>query len=221
MEKPKRGSSDQPDLSVSEYEGLALGLIQRRQPITRYQVYKSFHRAPLATPNASKGSLYPLIGRLMRRGFVCAESGTNARNAELLSVTDLGRAAIRDWVFNIDSTQALEYDPIEAKLLSLSQLTRHEQLRWVVKAKELIMAKRRELDEYQTIVLAVVKQADLPFFEIARLGGNSALDSKLRWMDQLMTQIALGETPHLSEAPARRAKKPAGRTGRAGASTSA
>src|SRR5699024_7136215 len=72
-------SREEVDVAVSEHEGTVLGMVARWQPLTRYQLLKAFERSPISSYNTSKGSLYPLVSRMIGRGFLITETGTGPR----------------------------------------------------------------------------------------------------------------------------------------------
>src|SRR5690242_21943573 len=94
----KRTPESQIDLEVSEYEGAVLSLIARMQPVTRYRLLKAFERSPTTSYVASKGTLYPLISRMIARSFVTGETGTSGQKAEELGLTDAGHRALSQWI---------------------------------------------------------------------------------------------------------------------------
>ena len=61
---------------VNEAEGAVLGLLARAQPLSRYQILRFFQNSPARFQNVSKGSVYPLVARLVM-------VAPNARIAEL------------------------------------------------------------------------------------------------------------------------------------------
>src|SRR4029077_6872541 len=110
------------DLTITEAEGSVLGVIARRQPLTRYQLLRAFQTSPVVGLNTSKGSLYPLIGRLVARGLVSSETGPGTRATEVLRLTSRGHEALCAWVKAILPQHTLRYDPLKFRAISLGEL---------------------------------------------------------------------------------------------------
>jgi DNA-binding PadR family transcriptional regulator len=176
------------DANVNEYEGLVLGVIGRRQPITRYQILRAFQNSPFATANRSKGSLYPLVRRLVERGLVIAEQGARLRDTEMVRLTALGEAALRLWVQSMNSAIILPYDPIGVRSLSLGELSRDERIQWIADAKELLLNKKDELAAYASMV-------SLPNGKLLHAADVVALDAKLQWLDRLLIEVVNESQP--------------------------
>ena len=210
-----READEAPEFTASEHEGLVLGLIQRRQPITRYQVFKSFSRAPTPTLNASKGSVYPLITRLIQQGLIRTEKSSKPRETEVLYLTDLGREVLRRWVLQIGDEHTLLFEPLRSRLLSIAELTREEQLDWIVRAKELIGAKRALLEDYDNeVVVQTVGEEARPIWQVSKLACEASLDSKVLFLDRLMAEVVRGTIPHAdTEGPGRGAAAKRGKRG--------
>lgn len=170
------------DLVVNEYEGAVLGLIARSQPVTRYRLFKAFEQSPTTSVNTSKGSLYPLIGRMIDRGFVEAETGTNRRASEMLKLTPLGHAALAQWIGGTGPQHSFAHDPLLVRVLSLGDVPREERIRWIADAKALLLQKKTELEEYR-------KAVDAPYMEIVHGTAVAVVNAKLEWLDRLLIKV--------------------------------
>ena len=180
--------SDKTDLIISEAEGCVLGVIARRQPITRYQLLRAFQMSPFNMPNKSKGSFYPLIRRLLERNFILAGASNRGRDTETLEISERGREALLHWVVSIDDSRVLPYDPLSIRALSLGEFTRQDRIRWVATAKELLWQKTEHLAEYRTMVR-------LPYGALVHDAAQASLDAQLRWLDQLLLEILNEDEP--------------------------
>ena len=179
-------SREEVDVAVSEHEGTVLGMVARWQPLTRYQLLKAFERSPISSYNTSKGSLYPLVSRMIGRGFLITETGTGPRESELIGLSPLGHEALGHWVMTIGAQHGMVHDPLHVRILALSALRREDRLRWVVAAKELLNDKKEELREYHD-------RLKVPFNDIVYSYGVATIDAKLRLLDRLMVQVVDNE----------------------------
>ena len=172
------------DLKVTEHEGILLSLVLRQQPVTAYQLFRFFEQSPVTSINASKGQLYPAIRRLRQRGLLEArEVAGDGRKSEELSVTDVGRKAVRNWVKEINDAHIILDDPLRTRILSFDVLTREERLEWVAKAKALIKERRRYVDEYDAKV-------EVPYQDFAYRSVTETLRIKMEWLDELLYHLA-------------------------------
>jgi DNA-binding PadR family transcriptional regulator len=176
------------DLWVNEAEGTALSVIARRDPITRYELLRAFQLSPMTFPNQSKGSLYPLVRRLVERGFITTELGGGARNTEVLRLSGRGREALRLWVKSIGPALLLPHDPLNFRATSLGELSREERIAWIAAAKEQIFRKKEELADYTA-------KAVIPYGEILHPAIGASLDAKLQWLDRLLIKVLEEEEP--------------------------
>ncbi len=168
----------QPDESVSEHEGMLLALVLRRQPVTTYQIYKFFEQSPVSSINSSKGQIYPAIRRLKGRGLLGAQLIPGGKQEEL-SVTALGKEAVRNWTREIGSAQIALDDPLRTRVLSFDVLSREEQIEWVARAKSLVKTRRDALDEYN-------KSVEVPYQQFAYQSVSESLRVKMEWLDELL-----------------------------------
>lgn len=182
------GDPGETGVAVNEHEGTVLGMVARWQPLTRYQLLKAFERSPISSYNTSKGSLYPLVGRMIVRGFLFTETSEGPRESELISLSPLGREALRRWIIKIGSPHSMVHDPLQVRILALCELSREERLRWVVSAKDLLLAKKEELKDYH-------EGLTVPFNDIVYNFGVATIDAKLRWLDRLLLEVVDDEEP--------------------------
>ena len=182
------GEQGESDIAVNEHEGTVLGMVARWQPVTRYQLLKAFERSPISSYNTSKGSLYPLVGRMIVRGFIVGETGEGPRESELISLSPLGREALNRWIMRIGPQHAMVHDPLQVRILALCELPLADRVRWVVSAKDLLLGKKQELKEYH-------ERLTVPFNEIVYNFGVATIDAKLLWLDRLLVRIVDHQEP--------------------------
>lgn len=173
--------------SLTDNEGSLVGLVRRQQPVTAYQLYKIYETSPVSSFNTSKGSLYPLISRLRKRGLLEARSVEgDKRNTEQLTCTDAGVSALSAWAKGIRTSDILLDDPLRTKLLSLDLLSREEQTEWVVEAKAELARKMETVEAYNQSV-------SVPFQQFVHRSATAALEAKMKWLDELMYHLVKGK----------------------------
>jgi DNA-binding PadR family transcriptional regulator len=173
---------------VSEAEGTVLGFILRRQPVTRYQILRAFQTSPFTRVNTSKGSLYPLVRRLVERKLVAGKPGTGTRETEVLELTERGHEALRRWVKSVRLDHVLRYDPLKFRAVSLGELSRAERIQWVGEAKQLLWRRREELEAYRARIR-------LPYQDVLNPADDAIFHGQLKWLDRLLVMIANEEEP--------------------------
>ena len=176
--KPSRA----PDHGVSEYEGIVLGAIARTQPVTRYQLLKTLEKAPTTSYNSSKGSFYPLVGRMIDKGLLCAEPGVGTRKSENLRLTDAGREALRSWILATEHEKSFGHDPLLSRLQSLADVPIEKRVEWIAAAKQSLLEKKDELDSYH-------QNVELPYGDIVHGAAAAMIQAKLEWLDRLLIHL--------------------------------
>lgn len=177
----KQVSTEEADLTITENEGAVLSLIARSQPITRHRLTVAFRQSPTASSNKSKGTIYPLISRMIDRGLVQSTKIDRPNVGDALRLTEAGNAALSNWLISPPSN-SFGHDPLLDRILALGGVGHHEQLRWIAGAKELLLDKKAELKEYRQTV-------DATFIDIAHGSAVAVIDAKLEWLDRLLIEI--------------------------------
>jgi DNA-binding PadR family transcriptional regulator len=172
---------DEADLPVNEYEGAVLGMIARTEPVTRYQLLKAFRESPTTTYNTSKGSFYPLVGRLVGRGFVAASPGKRP-GSELFTLTPLGHRALTQWVSATGPQHSMVHDPLLLRVMSLTDLSRDDRLQWVASAKSILLDRKNELNGHRSA-------SNGPYADIVHGTALAIVEAKLEWLDRLLILI--------------------------------
>jgi DNA-binding PadR family transcriptional regulator len=171
-------------VEVNEAEGPVLGLLARLHPLSRYQILRFFQSSPARFQNVSKGSVYPLVARLLDRGLIVSKAGDGPHGAPVYSLTALGRTALRNWTKRLDKRDMLPLDALEQRVFSLTELPPTERIAWVADAKELILAKKAELQAHRDRITSYV------YGTIVYNADQERLDAKLAWLDRLLIDIA-------------------------------
>lgn len=174
---------------LTEREGTLLGTVVRTQPVTAYQLLKIHEESPTSSINQSKGSVYPMIHRLIERGLLVATVvQEDARKTEMLNCTPAGLDAVRSWVKSVSLDHILVADPLRTRLLSLDLLDRDEQLDWIVHTQDLVEEKKRQVEDFDSKV-------DLPFKSIARANSLLALEAQQQWLELLLKEVIRARPP--------------------------
>jgi DNA-binding PadR family transcriptional regulator len=170
-------STIEPELT--DNEGSLLALVLRRQPVTAYQLLKIYEQSPVSSFNESKGSLYPLIRRMKQRGLLAARrvSG-DGRNAELLTCTEDGRNAVRDWVLQVRPSHVLPDDPLRTKIISFGLLDPDQQREWIDRVRAAVDQKIEEVEAYAVGL-------DMPYQHLVHANAIAALRDRIAWLDLL------------------------------------
>jgi DNA-binding PadR family transcriptional regulator len=85
--------------TLSEIEACVLGLISVDGPATPYAIRKVFLESPSPQWSGSAGTIYPLIGRLLRRKLIRSKVRlTGKRRGNRISLTSSGSRALGQWL---------------------------------------------------------------------------------------------------------------------------
>jgi DNA-binding PadR family transcriptional regulator len=174
---------------LTENEGGLIALVQRKGPMSAYQIAKDYEASPIFTFNTAKGKLYPLIERLVARGLISSsEVPDDRRGTKLYSCTDAGRDALRSWVSSFREEHELPPDPLRRKLQALELLGREEQLAWVKEARARLSQRLQAVEDFNA-------KAEGPFGRLAQDNAREALRGRLHWLDGVETSIRNGARP--------------------------
>jgi DNA-binding PadR family transcriptional regulator len=181
--------------TLTDDEGTFLSLLIRVGPATAYQISKIYADSPVSNFGTSKGKIYPLIRRLRELGLVRAHRVEgDARGSERLECTGAGIEAARHWVKEIRPAHVLLEDPLRTKVQSFDLLTPRERLQWIRNAKEALLAKLRELEDYAA-------EVDVPFKELVHDNAVASVECRLEWLDRVTRNL---EANAAAQPPAKR-----------------
>jgi DNA-binding PadR family transcriptional regulator len=147
-------------------------------------VRTSFKSSPSSYWSASAGAIYPLLGRLEKRGLLTArEEARGSRKRRLLTVTDRGRRALRDWLAaGVDATSAAAvFDAVRTRVFFLGALTARQRRSWARKAL-------RELERHLTVIeldLEEARRAGDSYWEMGALGAWHTARARVAWMEEV------------------------------------
>lgn len=170
--------------ALNDNEGTFLALVLRLQPTTAYQVAKVYELSPVTNYKTHKGKIYPIIERLVARGWLEKRPVEgDRRGTEQLLCTEDGREAVRQWVMQIPPAHMLLDDPLRTKVQSFEILSDEERVRWVLDAKAKLHLKLAELETYQL-------EVDVPFKQFVHDHAVRSIRMRMDWLDSLIAGLA-------------------------------
>jgi DNA-binding PadR family transcriptional regulator len=125
-------------LKVSEIEGCVLALAWDEGPLTPYAIRKVFLNSPSPQWSGSAGTIYPLVNRLLRRGWIRSEMRLRGkRRGNQISLTAAGLKALRRWlaVPLQDWVAGVPPDPLRTRVRFLGALPRDKQRQFIRQAR--------------------------------------------------------------------------------------
>ncbi|MFG0258029.1 MAG: PadR family transcriptional regulator [Phycisphaerales bacterium JB043] len=165
-------------------EYCVLAVIWRRQPCTGYTVRKVFLGSFSSAYSGSAGAIYPLLGRMVKNGYLSAESAqTGKRKSVMHSLTEEGHRALCDWLCERpkpDETVGL--DPVRVKLRFLGAIPRERRPEVIDTLLEQMRASLREIEEYSSDPEG--EFADDPFFHQAFRFAREMHGMRIEWLEQ-------------------------------------
>lgn len=128
--------------NLTDLEGAALGLVWQSRACTAYAIRRHFGSSPSAVFSDSAGTVYPMVQRLARRGWLSKQAERQGRRkATLYALTAAGTAALRRWM---EVPQApgdlVTWDPLRTRALHLGLLDPARRLAWLERAENVLEA---------------------------------------------------------------------------------
>lgn len=166
---------------LSDLEAAALGVIWKQGPCTAYAVRKHFRESPSSHWSASAGAIYPLIHRLVERGYLAsADLPRGRRPSASLQVTKSGRAAFRAWIGPPVSAHVASqtFDALRTRALFLGVLTPQRRERWLADAENALREHRRRIEESH----AAGGADEDEWFELAYRSSIRETRARLAWI---------------------------------------
>ncbi|MGJ8663889.1 MAG: helix-turn-helix transcriptional regulator [Marinicella sp.] len=173
--------------SLSELEGVSLGIIYNFQPCTAYFVRGQLKSSPSSHWQASAGSVYPLVARLEELGLLSASEDGDKRGRKYLTVTQTGEQQIKEWVLSgaqQDLVSAI-MDPIRTRIAFLQLLDRSEQSQYL---NELISLMEQFFDETLIKLQQSPKEQDVYGYLVA-LGAMQTSEARLNWLYEVRKSL--------------------------------
>ncbi len=117
--------------TVSELEGVALGIVRKRQPCTAYALRKELKASPSSHWRASAGAVYPLLARLQEEGLLRSDpDDDDGRGRRYLRITAKGDRALRSWMTSIVDLDLISEisDPVRSRVFFFDALPNPKQI---------------------------------------------------------------------------------------------
>jgi DNA-binding PadR family transcriptional regulator len=172
---------------LTELDNCILGVIWRGGPMSAYGVRAHFAASETVSWSSSTGTVYPAIRRLREAGYLDAAAPAGPRKSELLTLTELGRRALDEWLTDVQpELGSSTADPIRTRVHFLTRLKRS--------------ARRQVLEEYRAATRAAIAQVKATLARPAssavarseRLGSFGALaelEARLDWLDRIEPEL--------------------------------
>lgn len=172
-------SNKDSDRELTDLEGVVIAFVYKCQPCTPYAIRKSFEKSPTGKFSNSAGSIYPLVKRLVKRGYLVGDDTPgDGRGSCLYSATPVGIRKVRAWLANLDEFKIGIYDPIRSRLANLNLLSGKDQLLWL---KSMIAL----LEQQKDLISLYEEQdflADDKLLDIVREGLWAENKMRLQWL---------------------------------------
>src|SRR5579872_6366815 len=139
--KPRSSSSQ-----LSEIEACVLALVFVDGPATPYAIRKVFLDSPSPQWSGSAGTIYPLIGRLLRRKLIRSKVRlTGKRRGHQISLTTAGSQAVGLWLsLPIPEWVAgVPPDPLRTRVRFFEAISRNQQTAFLQNANQQTQAHLR------------------------------------------------------------------------------
>lgn len=173
--------------TITELEGVVLGIVRSLQPCTAYAVRRRIQASPSTHWSASAGSIYPLLARLEDAGLVEALADpTDGRGRRLMTLTRKGKTALRGWILEAGKPEvaANVSDALRTRTFFLDALSPTERRRVVESALLSAETFRANTEAYRHS-LAEEKGIRM----LAALGGEYAAEARVRWLRELLASL--------------------------------
>jgi DNA-binding PadR family transcriptional regulator len=173
---------------LTELDNCILGVIWREGPMSAYGVRSHFARSTTVAWSSSTGTIYPAIRRLVAAGLLTAGKRTGPRKTQLLTLTDAGLVALREWLTHVTpELGSPTADPIRTRVHFLAALNPRRRA-------EVLAAYRAVTDDaIEQLEREAEEPARTPVEHSERLGTLGALmevRARRAWLDQVEDELA-------------------------------
>jgi len=177
-----------PTSTPTELESCVLACIAREGAATAYQVRRFLARSASTYWSDSAGSIYPLLDRLERRGWVRAEKtawGTRTRSSYRLRAA--GTRILRRWLSAPlgDDAVGHTFDPVRARLFFLDLVPSGERRGFV---EDALTGTRRHLERHRT-ELREKRGSLTPWAVLGREGAIRELEARAGWLEHVLGRL--------------------------------
>jgi len=174
--------------SLSELEGVVLGIVWKFGPCTPHAIRSHFFASRSARFSGSAGAIYPLVARLERAALLRSRGDRRRRQRRrLYEITPSGRRRLVTWIsppFREQDVAAL-HDPIRARVYFLGALPAAERRRFLASAevglRRTLDLMKRDLERY--------RQEGSDLSALAMRGAISLVRAQLRWLAAIRDEV--------------------------------
>lgn len=173
----------------SELEGAVLGIVAREGPCTAYAVRKRFQASPSPQWSGSAGAIYPLVERLVERGWLRSRAQTSdRRKGRLYSLTPAGRSRLTAWLAPPlgPEVTGVPPDPLRTRLSFLAVLPAAARRAFV---EEALAGNRAALQAARADLREARKGPD-PWRRLVARGALAALRARKGWLEVVRRSLA-------------------------------
>ncbi len=174
--------------TLSELEGVTIGVVHRIQPCTAYAVRRALRQSPSSHWRASAGSIYPLLARLEYEGLITgAEDVDDGRGRKLLAVTPAGRKMLKAWIKAVADPEYIAnvFDPVRSRVFFLAALTEAEQVQFAKRTLEALEHHLKGTEDY----LATLPGDANVFEQLGAMLGVTSARSRIQSMKAVLKQL--------------------------------
>ena len=174
---------------LSELEGVSLGIIYKQKSCTAYHVRSQLKEAPSSHWRASAGSVYPLLARLEKEGLLAtAIDDEDGRGRKLLSITNVGRKFLRQWILTGADHQQISSvtDPVRSRTFFLQLLSASKRQDYLARLVRQMENHYAETTQH----LAQISESDDVFNYLGALGAVKITAARLDWLRELQKRLA-------------------------------
>jgi DNA-binding PadR family transcriptional regulator len=157
---------------LTDLEGAVLAEIAKRGIATSYAVARAFAASPSEYWSGSAGAVYPLVKRLLARGYLISQADADGKRSRLdYRLTETGQSRMEAWLLDANRASGMGFDPLRTRLAHL----------------ELIDAERRKkfLTEVRAISADFAIGSTPPAGAFGRQIHESWLKARASWLDML------------------------------------
>lgn len=133
---------------ISELEGAILSEIEHRGQQTAFQVRKAFADSFSLEWKGSAGAIYPAVRRLEKDGLLQASAAQGGRATRHLSLTAVGRQALREWACDPVLATSIGVDPFRLRAGIWAILTPEDRKGLFLELEAAIEANVGALEDY-------------------------------------------------------------------------
>ncbi|NMA13175.1 MAG: PadR family transcriptional regulator [Chloroflexi bacterium] len=161
-----------------------LGLLSHEN-LSGYQLKKQIDAGLKEFWSAGFGQLYPTLKELREKGLIEAVTeGGNKRGLTVFSITDAGRAALKEWLRKPVLQQTVKYD-ILLKLYFGAALKPEENLVKIDNFRKQAEMQMEKYAQYEQVLRSVLDDSDdHTYFLLTVLFGRKVTKATLEWAEE-------------------------------------